>query len=79
MIPLGDPSRRTLNFQIVTVLIIAANAVMFLFEMALGDAFINRWLLISADIMAGRNWLTILTAMFLHASWAHILGNMLFF
>jgi membrane associated rhomboid family serine protease len=29
--------------------------------------------------MAGHNWITILTAMFMHAGWAHILGNMLFF
>jgi membrane associated rhomboid family serine protease len=54
MIPLSDASRRLLNFPIVTVLIIAANAVMFLFELALGDAFINRWSLVLADIMAGR-------------------------
>jgi membrane associated rhomboid family serine protease len=52
---------------------------MFVFELMLGDAFINRWSLVPADIMAGRNWVTILTAMFMHAGWAHILGNMLFF
>jgi membrane associated rhomboid family serine protease len=29
--------------------------------------------------MAGHDLITILTAMFMHAGWAHILGNMLFF
>ena len=29
--------------------------------------------------LAGQNWITILTSMFLHAGWVHILGNMLFF
>src|SRR5512136_1352004 len=78
MIPLGDASLRPVNFPITTVFIIAANAVMFVFELMLGDAFINRWSLVPANIMAGRNWITILTAMFMHAGWAHILGNMLF-
>ncbi len=79
MIPLGDASRRPLRFPIVTTMLIAANALFFMLELIGGDAFINRWLLVPADIMAGRNWLTILTAMFMHAGWAHILGNMLFF
>ena len=79
MIPLGDASRRPVNFPIVTVFIIAANALVFLLELVLGDTFINRWSLVPADIMAGQNWITILTAMFMHAGWAHILGNMLFF
>jgi membrane associated rhomboid family serine protease len=79
MIPLGDASRRPLRFPLVTGAIIAVNAVMFLLELTGGDAFINRWSLVPADIVAGRNWVTILTAMFMHMGWAHILGNMLFF
>lgn len=79
MIPLGDASRRPINFPVVTALIIAANALVFMFELVNGDAFITRWSLVPADIMAGRDWITILTAMFMHAGWAHILGNMLFF
>jgi membrane associated rhomboid family serine protease len=47
-------------------------------ELSGGDAFILRWSVIPAQIVAGRHWITILTAMFLHAGWEHILGNMLF-
>ena len=79
MIPLGDASRRPLRFPIATVLIITANALVFLLELAGGDTFINRWSMVPAHIMAGQDWITILTAMFMHAGWAHILGNMLFF
>ena len=79
MIPLGDADRRPLRFPVVTILIIGMNALVFLLELAGGDAFINRWSLVAADIVAGRNWITILTAMFMHAGWVHILGNMLFF
>ena len=79
MIPLSDASRRPLRFPIVTALLIAANALVFMLELVGGDAFINRWSLVPANIMAGQDTITILTAMFMHAGWAHILGNMLFF
>ena len=78
MIPLGDASRRPLRFPLATVLVIAVNFLVFFFELAGGDTFINRWSMVPADIIAGRNWITILTAMFMHAGWLHILGNMLF-
>lgn len=78
MIPLGDVSRRPVHFPAVTLAIIIANAFVFALELAGGDAFVTRWSLVPADIAGGRHWITILTAMFLHGSWAHILGNMLF-
>lgn len=79
MIPLGDASRRPRHFPITTFLIILTNAVMFLIELSQGDSFIVHWSLIPAHIAAGRNLITIFTAMFMHAGWLHILGNMLFF
>jgi membrane associated rhomboid family serine protease len=79
MIPIGDADRRPLRFPIVTTLIIGVNVFVFLLELVGGDAFINQWSLVPAEIVAGRNWITILTSMFMHAGWMHILGNMLFF
>ena len=79
MIPLGDADRRPLRLPLITALIIGANVLVFLSELAGGDAFVNRWSLVPADIVAGRNWITILTSMFMHAGWIHIIGNMLFF
>jgi membrane associated rhomboid family serine protease len=79
MIPLSDASRRPVRFPIATVTIIAINGFVFVLELIGGDDFINRWSLVPADIVAGHNWITILTAMFMHAGWEHILGNMLFF
>jgi len=66
------------RFQSVTIAIILANVAVFMTELTAGDSFAIRWAMISADIMAGRNWLTLVTALFLHAGWMHILGNMLF-
>lgn len=78
MIPLGDESRRPLHFPVVTMLIIGLNALVFVLELLGGDAFIMRWSMVPANVMAGRGWITILSSMFLHEGWAHILGNMLF-
>ncbi len=78
LIPLTDASRRPRHFPIVTVAIIAINVVVFGLELSGGDGFVNQWSAIPADIMAGHRWITILTAMFMHGSWSHILGNMVF-
>ena len=78
MIPLGDASRRLRHWPIVTVSIIAANTWVFWHEIVLGPRFIYNWSVIPANILAGRAWITILTAMFFHAGWMHIIGNMIF-
>ena len=78
MIPLSDASREPRTFPTVTVAIIVLNAFVFLLELISGDAFVTRWSVVPADIVAGRHWITIFTAMFMHAGWMHILGNMVF-
>jgi len=78
MFPLGDESRHPSRFPIVTVSIIVLNTVVFIFELVGGDDFVTRWSAIPADIVTGRHLETILTSMFMHASWSHIIGNMIF-
>jgi len=78
MIPLEDESRRPSRFPVVTALIIALNLLAFLLELMNGDAFVIRWSVVPAEILAGHHLITILTALFMHASWSHILGNMVF-
>jgi membrane associated rhomboid family serine protease len=78
MIPVRDESRRPVGFPTITLLIIAINVLVFLLELTGGDEFVARWSVVPADIVAGRHWITILTAMFMHGSWSHILGNMVF-
>ena len=58
--------------------IILTNLFVFALELSGGDAFVLKWSAIPANIIAGHHWITILTAMFMHASWSHILGNMVF-
>ncbi|HXY37867.1 MAG TPA: rhomboid family intramembrane serine protease [Planctomycetaceae bacterium] len=78
VIPLSDESRRPTRFPVVTASLILANSLVFLLELLGGEPFITRWALIPADITGGHRWITILTAMFLHGSWLHIISNMIF-
>ena len=78
MIPLGDASRRPTHIPVVTVLIILVNAVVFVLELMRGETFVMQWSAVPAQIVSGHHWITILTAMFMHGSWSHIIGNMVF-
>ena len=78
MIPLNDASRRPVHIPIVTACIILTNFFVFALELKGGDAFVLKWSAVAANITSGHDWITILTAMFMHGSWSHILGNMVF-
>jgi membrane associated rhomboid family serine protease len=78
IVPLSDGSRRPAHFPITTVTIIVLNILVFVLELGGGEAFVRQWSVIPADIIAGKGWITILTSMFMHGGWMHIIGNMLF-
>src|SRR5229473_1608353 len=78
VVPLGDASRRPARVPVVTALIILVNAFVFVLELMRGDAFVTQWAAVPAQIVSGHHWITILTAMFMHGSWSHIIGNMIF-
>jgi membrane associated rhomboid family serine protease len=84
MIPLRDnnPRRRT---PAVTITLIIINVLVFLYEMLLQsqgqiEPFVIRWSVIPAELT--NNFVaeipTLVTSMFLHGGWAHLLGNMLY-
>jgi membrane associated rhomboid family serine protease len=78
LIPLSDASRRPARIPVVTAFIILVNAFVFLLELLRGDTFVMQWSAIPAQITSGHHLITILTAMFMHGSWSHIIGNMVF-
>jgi len=78
LIPLGDASRRPASVPIVTAFIILTNVVVFVLELTRGETFVIQWSAIPAQILSGHHWITILTAMFMHGSWSHLIGNMVF-
>jgi len=93
VIPLRDanPTRRV---PLVTLSIIIACFVAFAWELgvlasggdAVLDTFITRWGVVPADLAAAwgrgdylsRETATLVTSQFLHGSWLHLLGNMLY-
>jgi membrane associated rhomboid family serine protease len=71
-LPIGvDP--RPERPPVVTSLLILVNAALFLF-IPPDDPGLIRWTMVPADL----HWPTLFTNLFLHAGWAHLLGNMLF-
>jgi membrane associated rhomboid family serine protease len=78
LVPLKDASRRPTRVPMVTGVIIVVNVTVFVLELIRGDAFVLRWSAIPAQIVSGHHWITLLTAMFMHGSWSHIIGNMIF-
>lgn len=77
MIPLGDVSRRT-RFPLITMLIIVINVYVFMLVLAGGNRFVRTWSVIPLHITHGQHTITLITSMFMHAGWMHIIGNMVF-
>ncbi len=80
MIPLTDniPTRKT---PVVNYSLIIINIAVFLYELTLPrneiEDFFHTWGLLPTDIIH-LNFIKIFTAMFIHAGFAHLFGNMLF-
>src|SRR5256714_8535133 len=75
MIPLRDviPSRTTPS---ITITIIVLKAMAWLFELMLPHEVLNDFLTAYGVVPAYLAWPTLVTSMFLHGSWSHVIGNM---
>ena len=64
----------------VTYLLIALNVLFFFVEMSGGDPFIQKWAFVPRRFLAhpSGDFPTLFTAMFMHAGWLHLGGNMLY-
>jgi membrane associated rhomboid family serine protease len=80
MIPLGDDDSGRRITPLVTYALIAINVLVFFLELNNGEDFIQRWAFIPSRFLANPagDFATLFTSMFLHAGWAHLLGNMLY-
>jgi membrane associated rhomboid family serine protease len=75
MIPLRDviPSRTT---PYITITIIVLNALAWTFELSLPHEDLNRFIAAFGVVPADFAWPTLITSMFLHGGWMHVIGNM---
>ncbi|MBA3722544.1 MAG: rhomboid family intramembrane serine protease [Parachlamydiaceae bacterium] len=80
MMPLGDDNSLRKSIPIVTYVLIFMNIIFFLLELAGGETFIKEWAFVPSRFLANpiANIPTIFTSMFMHAGWAHLIGNMLY-
>lgn len=88
MFPISDEERPT-GLAPITIGLIVINVLVFLYELTLGDAglenFFRTYGVVPREILTGQDvapagpypvYLQLLTSMFIHGGWLHILGNM---
>lgn len=94
MFPIGDQNRQGHITPIVNYILVAINVAVFLYQVTLPDpgivescaqaaaattqGFVCSFGTVPAEIVRGQDLFTLLTSMFVHGGWAHIIGNMAF-
>jgi membrane associated rhomboid family serine protease len=92
MLPIGDENHRGGPLPVANLLFIAINGLAFFVELSQPSeralqSFVTAWGVVPREYAAGRDlapyiplpfWTTLLTSMFLHGGWGHLLGNMLY-
>src|SRR6266542_2907494 len=77
MFPLKD-TQRSYSTPVVTVLLIAVNVMVFLYEASLDPYTQNYFVAVWGLTPARFHAIDMFTSMFLHGGWMHLLGNMWF-
>ena len=93
MLPIGDDDSDRRFAPLVNYLLIAINILVFVFLQGMGgnEKFTYAFSTVPAEILTGKDiaagvleptpvpvYFTLITSMFMHGGWAHLLGNMLF-
>lgn len=80
--PIGDDQVRGGHRPHFAYGLIGLNVLIFAYQFSLGQeagqAFVYDWGAIPANIQNGEGYVTLITSMFLHGGWMHLLGNMLY-
>ncbi len=90
VMPIGDDDSDRRSFPAVTILLIAANVLVFLLQLAQGanlEQFVMKWSVVPLEYSQGTDlapqiplpfWTTLFSSMFMHGGWLHLFGNMLY-
>jgi membrane associated rhomboid family serine protease len=78
--PIGDDNSRRSSPALINYLLIAVNVLVFLYEISQPDVqgFILQWGAVPRFISHGERLVTLISSMFLHGGWMHLIGNMVF-
>jgi membrane associated rhomboid family serine protease len=77
MIPLRS-TERVYARAAITATLIALNTVVFLYQMTMSPSALNQFVFAWGIVPDQLRLVTLLTSMFLHGGWLHLIGNMLF-
>jgi membrane associated rhomboid family serine protease len=77
MFPVSDviPSRTT---PFVTITLIVLNALAFLYALTLSERDLQQFVEAYGVVPASLSWPSVVSSLFLHGGWLHVLGNMLY-
>ena len=80
--PIGDEQVKGGYKPVVSYMLIVINILVFLFQVTLPSAqqqeLVYAYGVIPKEIASGHDFYTLITNMFLHGGWMHLIGNMLF-
>ncbi len=80
--PIGDDQVQGGYKPLFSYTFILLNVLIFFYQVTLGESqlqgFVYHYGSIPAEIVSGEDYFTLLTSMFLHGGWIHLIGNMLF-
>ncbi len=80
--PIGDDQVKGGYFPLLSYSFIALNVLVFLYQVSLQgsgfEQFVYTYGSIPRETMQGQDLFTLFTSMFLHGSWMHLIGNMVF-
>lgn len=94
MFPIGDDNSDRERWPAVTAVLIAINVAIFLYQSSLDASapralveFVNRWGVVPREFRLHADlppqiplpfWSTLVTSMFMHGGWGHLIGNMVY-
>ena len=80
MFPIGDDNTSRRTIPLVTYALVILNVIFFIIELSGGESFIGKWAFVPSRFLANPfgDFPTLFTAMFMHAGWLHLGGNMLY-
>lgn len=82
LLPIGDDNIRNGKKPIVTYMLLCINIAVFVYQVTLPEIALQQFILtygsIPNEISNGVDYYTLLTCIFLHGGWMHLIGNLLF-
>ena len=76
--PIGDTNVKGGSKPLFAYSLIVINIIIFLIQVQVEGNLVCEFATVPSEIVAGRDWHTLLSSMFLHGGWMHLIGNMLF-